>query len=187
MGSNPSNFQDPSNPVEQVSWDDIQPFLAKLNVAGTRRVPSAKTGRAATDMKYALPTEAQWEYACRAGTTMAFCSGDNAAMLGEYGWYRSNSSGRTHLVGQRKPNPWGLFDMHGNVWEWCVDWYGADYYGQSAQSDPPGPLAGSARVHRGASWYDTPGFCRSAHRNGHAPGDRYNSVGFRLALVPADE
>jgi len=118
-----------------VSWDDIQPFLTKLNVTSTLRVPSARTARAATEMKYSLPTEAQWEYACRAGTTMAFFFGDSTAMHGEHGWFSGNSARKTHPAGQLKPNAWGLYDTHGNVWEWCADWYGAKYYGQSPPSD----------------------------------------------------
>ena len=184
MGNNPSKFQDPSSPVEQVSWDDIQRFLAKLNTAGTRRVPSAKTARAATEMKYALPTEAQWEYVCRGGTTTAFSFGDSVAMLGECAWSRSNSGGKTHPVDGLKANAWNLYDMYGNVWEWCMDWDAADYYAQSPPTDPPGPLSGSNRVYRGGGWASHPRSCRSASRNSYVPGHRNDGLGFRLALVP---
>jgi len=197
MGNNPSRFQGPTNPVEMVSWDDIQPFLVKLNaVAGTLRVPSAGEGKVprsprtpspkwpfgALPMMFALPTEAQWEYACRAGTTTAFCFGDNAALLNDYGWWGANAGGKTHPVGQRKPNAWGLFDMHGNVWEWCADWYGADYYAQSPPVDPLGPPGGSYRVIRGGSWYHPPRYCRATFRINDPgyPGDRR---GFRVALI----
>ena len=119
MGSNPSHFKGPKNPVEQVSWDDCQQFLVKLN---------AKSGGQGS--KFVLPTEAQWEYACRAGSTGKFCFGDDEKQLGEYAWYEANSGDKTHPVGEKKPNTFGLHDMHGNVWEWCQDWYGE--YGAEA-------------------------------------------------------
>jgi formylglycine-generating enzyme required for sulfatase activity len=175
IGNNPSKYQGPTNPVEQVSWEDIQPFLAKLNTLFERK-----------GMRFTLPTEAQWEYACRAGTTTAFCFGDDAALLNEYGWYTSNSGRKTHPVGQGKPNAWGLFDMHGNVWEWCADWYGEDYYAQSAPVDPVGPPGGSGRVFRGGAWDRAPGLCRAAFRYLDGPGHRFGNLGFRLALVPTD-
>jgi len=174
MGNNPSKYQGPTNPVEQVSWEDIQPFLAKLNMSFERK-----------GMRFTLPTEAQWEYACRAGTTTAFCFGDNAALLNEYGWYTSNSGGKTHPVGQGKPNAWGLFDMHGNVSEWCADWYATDYYAQSPPIDPVGPPGGLNRVHRSGALYEPSGHCRAAFRNHNGPGSRFVNLGCRLALVPA--
>ena len=174
MGDNPSEFKGPKNPVEQVRWDDCQKFLLKLN---------AKTG--GQGGKFVLPTEAQWEYACREGSTGKFCFGDDEKQLGEYAWYRYNSGDKTHGVGEKKPNAWGLYDMHGNVWEWCADWYGA--YGAEAADDPSGPTTGPYRVSRGGSWFDVGRFCQSAFRNYFGPGFRYNFLGLRVARVPADK
>jgi formylglycine-generating enzyme required for sulfatase activity len=139
VGENPSNVKGPKNPVENVSWDDCQVFLRRLN---------EKVGGG----KFGLPTEAQWEYACRAGSTTRWCFGNSDSALGEYAWCEENSDGTTHPVGQKKPNAWGLYDMHGNVWEWCQDWFDSGYYGKSPVDDPPGPAAGSGRVHRGGGW-----------------------------------
>jgi formylglycine-generating enzyme required for sulfatase activity len=169
MKSNPSRFKGDDRPVEQVSWYDCQEFCRKLSVR------EGKT--------YRLPTEAEWEYACRAGTTTAYCFGDDPAQLGEYAWYRGNSNQKTHPVGQKKANAWGLYDMHGNVWQWCLDWYG-DYPG-SDQVDPQGPAWGPARVVRGGCWGLDPRSCRSAHRYWDVPGNRYFALGCRLALVPS--
>lgn len=161
MGSNPSKFKGDENlPVERVSWEDVQEFISKLNSRSSKYT-------------YRLPTEAEWEYACRAGTT-----GDYAGNLDSMGWYASNSGDKTHAVGQKQPNAWGLYDMHGNVWEWCSDWYGD--YPSGTVTDPSGASSGSLRVHRGGSCYSSAEFCRSALRNGHAPDYRYGNVGFRL-------
>ena len=149
MGANPSLFKGAKLPVERVSWDDCQSFLTKLKA----KVPG-------TD--FSLPTEAQWEYACRAGTTTEYCFGDAEAALGDHAWYDGNSESKTHEVGKKKPNAWGLFDMHGNVWEWCSDWYGA--YTAAEAVDPSGPSSGSSRVLRGGSWFFYASFCRSAFR-----------------------
>jgi len=166
MGSNPSHFSNCGDdcPVESVSWNDCQDFIRKLNgmVSGGN---------------FRLPTEAEWEYACRAGTT-----GPYAGDLDAIGWYGKNSGGKTHGVGQKKPNAWGLYDMHGNVWEWCQDWYG-DYPAGSV-TDPSGPSAGSYRVLRGGGWDRSAGVCRSANRYGDVPGIRYFYYGFRLAALP---
>jgi formylglycine-generating enzyme required for sulfatase activity len=142
MGSNPSYFEGDNRPVERVSWNDVQEFIKKLN---------AKEG----GDKYRLPTEAEWEYACRAGSNGKWHFGDNENQLGDYAWYTANSGNETKPVGQKKPNAFGLHDMHGNVWEWCQDWYGKDYYGNSPKTDPTGPSSGSYRVYRGGSWPDT--------------------------------
>jgi len=175
MGDNPSNFKGPKNPVEEVSWDDCQGFLAKLNAK------HAGTGR-----QFTLPTEAQWEYACRAGSTTQFSFGDDEASLDEYAWFSDNSDSQTHPVGQKKANAWNLYDMHGNVWEWCQDRYDSGYYANSPTNDPSGPALGSNRVNRGGGWCNYARSCRSASRDGYSPGYRLNYLGFRLASVPVD-
>ncbi|MDO4576192.1 MAG: SUMF1/EgtB/PvdO family nonheme iron enzyme [Planctomycetia bacterium] len=184
MGSNPSYYKGSKRPVECVSWHDCVEFCEKL---------SQESG-----LKITLPTEAQWEYACRAGTTTAYSFGDSKDELYRYGNYcdksctgdfswkdTSHTDGhdKTAPVGSFKPNPWGLYDMHGNVWEWCQDWYDEDYYAESPTSDPKGPDSGSSRVDRGGSWYYFAGGCRSAYRyyNVHA---NWYDVGFRLLFVP---
>jgi formylglycine-generating enzyme required for sulfatase activity len=167
MGDNPSFFKDCGHdcPVEEVSWDDAQKFISKLNqMEGTN--------------KYRLPTEAEWEYACRAGTKTTY-SFDEVDKLGEYAWYAANSGGQTHPVGTKKPNAWGLYDMHGNVWEWCQDWYG-DYPSDSVV-DPKGSDSGQYRVLRGGSWYYAAGRIRSAIRSGFNPDSPSISFGFRVA------
>jgi formylglycine-generating enzyme required for sulfatase activity len=169
MGTNPSHFQNnPQNPVEKVSWNDAQAFCQKL---------SQITGKT-----YRLPTEAEWEYACRAGTTTRYYFGDDASQLGDYAWYKGNSRYKTHPVGEKKPNAWGLYDMSGNVFEWCEDDWHGNYIGA--------PTDGSAwlkngngndnRYHlnclRGGSWCYNPDNCRSAYRNN----SNYNGLGFRV-------
>lgn len=181
MGSNPSNFKGDNLPVEDVSWYDANNFCAKLTAQ------EKAAGRLPEGYEYTLPTEAQWEYACRAGTTTALNSGknltqeyDNCPNLGEVGWYTSNSGSKTHEVGQKKPNEWGLYDMHGNVWEWCKDWYGS--YSTGAVTDPVGPSTGSRRVIRGGSWYFNANYCRSAYRYYDFPDNDYYDFGFRAVL-----
>jgi len=168
MGTNPSSFKGAKNPVDSVSWDDCQEFLKKLNALGKERG------------QFRLPTEAEWEYACRAGTKTRFCSGDADGGLADYAWFDANSGGAPHPVGTRKPNAWGLHDTHGNVWEWCADWYGEDYYGKSLRDDPTGPATGSIRVLRGGSWFNDAGLCRSAFRN--FPDLRIAYLGFRVVV-----
>jgi formylglycine-generating enzyme required for sulfatase activity len=168
MGSNPSSFTgDDTRPVESVSWDDVQLYIEALNAQNDGFV-------------YRLPTEAEWEYACRAGTT-----GDYAGDLDAMAWYSSNSGSQTHPVGQKEPNAWGLYDMHGNVWEWVQDRYSSSYYSVSPGTDPPGPTSGSYRVHRGGAWYSSAIRCRSAYRGGDSPGDRHSGLGFRLVRTSA--
>ena len=184
MGSNPSYFDTcgVDCPVEYVSWNDIQDFIAALN---------AMDGRI-----YRLPTEAEWEYAARAGTTTAFYNGGITELycgldpnLDAIGWYCGNDdvdgSSTTHPVARKQPNAWGLYDMSGNVWEWCQDWYGT--YPTGAVSDPGGPSTGSYRVLRGGSLYNVAPYCRSAYRRHRNPSDRYDSSGFRLALSPSSD
>jgi formylglycine-generating enzyme required for sulfatase activity len=166
MGNNPSQFKGNANhPVENVSWDDVQEFIRRLN---------AKEGGA----RYRLPTEAEWEYVARAGTTTHWSFGDSESQLGRYTWYDGNAKRQTHPVGQLQPNPWGLYDMHGNVYEWVQDWYGK--YASDTAVDPAGPSSGSVRVDRGGSWGSTARNCRSALRFLGAPGGRVDDLGFRL-------
>jgi formylglycine-generating enzyme required for sulfatase activity len=170
MGSNPSHWKGPDLPVEMVSWEDCQNFMKRLN---------ENTKYQLKGHVIALPTEAQWEYACRAGTTTRWSFGDNETAMGEHGWYNSNSGGQTHPVGQKKANPWGLFDMHGNVWEWCQD--SCRSYGGDAR-DPEGPISGQERCRRGGSWFDSPIPCRSTFRNDGLPTHRDMSKGFRACM-----
>jgi len=169
MGTNPSYFKNCDNcPVEKVSWDDIQQFLTNLN---------AKTGKT-----YRLPTEAEWEYAARGGSSSRGYKYAGSNTLSDVAWYTDNSGSKTHPVGQKKANELGLYDMSGNVWEWCQDWY-ADYP-TIRTSNPRRPSTGSIRVGRGGSWSGGVQYCRVAYRNGHTPFRRYRDVGFRLARTP---
>lgn len=179
IGSNPSWFLGDSNhPVEQVSWNDATSYCNQL----TQQERNA--GRIPTNCVYRLPTEAEWEYACRAWTSTRFNYGDDLGYTNanQYEWDFDNSTNQTHAVGQKQPNPWGLYDMHGNVFEWCQDWYGP-YLGGSA-TDPQGPATGLYRVHRGGSWTYYAWHCRSAFRDYRLPGSGYYSVGFRVVLAP---
>ncbi len=169
MGRNPSYFKGAQNPVEMVSWDDAVEFCKKL---------SAKTGK-----KVRLPTEAEWEYACRAGSHSRFYFGDDDGTLGEYAWYTINGGGKPHPVGQKKPNAWGLYDMYGNVREWCADWYGVKYYGESPKIDPTGPVEGNLRVLRGGAWWYPPKGLRSAYRDCEKQGFNIDfSISFRVVV-----
>jgi formylglycine-generating enzyme required for sulfatase activity len=166
MRANPSHFKGDKLPVEQVNWDNCQEFLKKLQ--------SKSPG-----LKLSLPTEAQWEYACRAGSKTEYVSGDDASGLGEYAWFYASFRGTTHDVGVKRPNAWGLYDMHGNVWEWCQDWYGA--YAAGAAKDPSGASSGIGRVIRGGAWSNDATVLRSAFRGWLTPGGRSNNGGFRVA------
>ena len=174
MGKNPSEFASDSNrPVERVSWNEASEFCRKLS-----EFPAEKAAGAV----YRLPTEAEWEYACRAGTTTRFDFGDDPASMDQHAWWRSSSQGRTQPVGRLQPNAWALFDMHGNVWEWCADWWAADYYAKSPAADPAGPDSGAERVLRGGAWkYDNPLNFRCAFRNHDLPAKGYHDNGFRVA------
>ena len=173
-GTNPSHFKGAELPVEQVSWEDSQVFLEKVNAL-------------ASGGGFRLPTEAEWEYACRAGTETAFCYGNrlDATMANFDGNYPYGGGGtgvyrqKTTRVGMFKPNGWGLYDMHGNVWEWCQDWYGG--FSVGAEIDPTGAASGSRRVLRGGSWIHVASRCRSAYRGGDAPSSRNDNLGFRVA------
>ena len=171
-GGNPSGFKGARRPVDTVSWDDCQNFLAKLQ---------AKTGR-----KFALPTEAQWEFACRAGTTSPWSFGDAEARAGDYAWIGENSGNATHPVGEKKPNAWGLYDVHGNVWEWCADWYEKHSYPSSDATDPSGPPSGTAHILRGGAWGEHPNNIRSAVRNCLGPDGRHDGTGLRCVLLAAE-
>ena len=174
MGNNPSQFKgDPQRPVESVSWNDAMEFCRQL---------SEKEGK-----EYRLPIEAEWEYACRAGSRTEWCFGDSESQLAGYAWYFDNSDHTTHPVGQKKPNGWGLYDMHGNVWEWCSDWYVRDYYENSSANDPQGPSSGSHRVIRGGSWNTVACYSRSANRFDYSPGNRSGILGFRVCLAWTDD
>ena len=158
--------------VENVSWEEAKEFCEKLSALEAEK----KSGRV-----YRLPTEAEWEYACRAGTKTKYYSGDAEDDLEKVGWYAANSGGRTHAVGEKKEaNAFGLFDMHGNVWEWCADWYGSDYYKNSPKKDQESPKSGPSRVRRGGCWNYDARDCRAAYRNDVAPGYRSSIFGFRV-------
>jgi formylglycine-generating enzyme len=167
MGNNPSSFKGRDNPVERVSWNDVQEFIDRLN---------NQSGR-----KYRLPTEAEWEYAARSGGKREKYSGTSQeADLGQYAWYSDNSGNQTHPMGEKRPNGLGLYDMTGNVWEWCADWYGENYYQDSPKDNPRGLGNGQYRVLRGGSWDSDPRDVRAAFRIRDDPANRYYYVGVRL-------
>lgn len=168
MGRDPSSFAGADHPVETVSWTDARGFCEKL--AATTRVPVT------------LSTEAQWEYLCRAGTRTRYSFGDDGKDLSRYGWAVGGSDGRHHPVGARLPNAWGLYDVHGNVGEWCLDWYGANDYQQQAGDDPGGPETGATRVWRGGSWASLETRTTSSYRDSFAPDRKVDYVGFRVVF-----
>lgn len=166
MGSNPSYFEGDGLPVEQVSWDDCQKFIRKLN---------SLTGR-----NFRLPTEAEWEFACRGGNNSRGYKYSGSNYIDNVAWYDGNSGDKTHPVATKSPNELGIYDMSGNVWEWCADWYGD--YSSGRQTNPKGPYDGSYRVGRGGSWFIYARFCRSSYRISYYPTFRFNFLGLRLAL-----
>jgi formylglycine-generating enzyme required for sulfatase activity len=175
-GTNPSEFKGDGRPVEQVNWEEAVDFCRRLSDLAEEKA----AGRV-----YRLPAEAEWEYACRAGSKSAYYFNDDPEELADYGWYTSNSEFQTQPAGQMKPNAWGLYDMHGNVWEWCADWYGD--YPTGEVTDPAGPGVGSSRVVRGGSWFHSAVYCRSANRSKAIPAVRSSGFGFRVALnSPSD-
>lgn len=166
MGNNPSSFKGVNQPANNISWEEAQEFIEKINI-----LSKAYT--------YRLPTEAEWEYACRAGSTET-----HAGDLDQMAWYEANSGGKSHPVGKKKPNAWGLYDMHGNVQEWCQDWYGE--YPSETVTDPQGPKNGTDKVLRGGGWHNHPKSCRSASRVIGMPSNHYFYVGFRLVRIPKE-
>jgi formylglycine-generating enzyme required for sulfatase activity/Tol biopolymer transport system component len=171
MGVNPSKRKAKENPVERTQWTDAVRFCNKCSeIESLKQCYDLQTW--ACDYSadgYRLPTEAEWEYACRAGTNAKYCFGDDEAELAKYAWFKPGSDGKTRPVGQKLPNRWGLFDMHGNVWQWCNDWYAEDYYPSSPNDNPKGPPAGKQRVLRGGAWDSTPDKCRAAYRHKELP------------------
>jgi len=169
-GENPAIFRvfedSPNRPVEYVTWNQVDKYIEKLNELNLG--------------KFRLPTEAEWEYACRAGTQSPYYWGSEMAVNGssEYAWANSRSHSSTNPVGMKKPNAWGLYDMSGNVWEWCSDWYGP--YSAEPKIDPTGPKKGKLKVFRGGSWFDFYESHRSANRHKHAPNEPYSAIGLRL-------
>jgi formylglycine-generating enzyme required for sulfatase activity len=188
MGENPSEFTgDKRRPVENVFWLDAVRFFNRLSERAGREPYYRIDGENVTvegGDGYRLPTEAEWEYACRAGTTSRWSCGDEEDDLDRVAWYAANADGTTHPVGEKEPNAWGLFDMHGNVLEWCWDWYDEDYYNSSPVSDPQGPSEASFRVFRGGCWWFDAWRCRAAFRRRFVPAGRHIFLGFRVAAVP---
>jgi len=179
MGTEPWKDKISGKPGENhaaswMNWYEASEFCERL---------SKKTGRIV-----ALPTEAQWEYACRAGTTTTFCFGDDTSELGDYAWYQDNTrktgEAYAHGVGQKKPNAWGLYDMHGNVWEWCRDWYAKDFYAKGKKADPENTTETPHRAIRGGSWHNDPRYCRAAARNSwNTSNYRHYNYGFRVVAA----
>ena len=175
MGKNPSNFPgDTNRPVEKVSHNDAVTFCSRV----TKR--ESEAGHLPAGWEYRLPTEAEWEYACRAGTTNLFSFGDGTTEADQYAWTLENSDSTTHPVGQKRPNPWGLYDMHGNVWEWCNDWF--EPYPAANLTDPIGPAQSKYKVFRGGGWNNEIGMARASTRFMMVPANGIHFVGFRLAL-----
>ena len=168
MGSNPSKFKGKRRPVEYVSWEDCQTFISKLN--------------SITGKQYRLPTEAEWEYAARGGNRSKGYKYSDSNTLSNVAWYSDNSGSKTHEVMTKSPNGLGLYDMSGNVWEWCSDWYDREYYAISPSNNPKGPSSGSNRVWRGGGWNSIARGCRVSYRDDCKPSGRDSRLGLRLVL-----
>jgi len=186
VGKNPSRWKGGGNPVEQVRWSDAVRYCnARSRLEGLEACYDLKTWECNFDADgYRLPTEAEWEYACRAETKTAYFFGDNPSKLGSYAWYEDNSGGKPQPVGEKRPNPWGLCDMCGNVWEWCNDYYKVDYYQEGPEENPRGPKTGENKVVRGGAWKFSAESCRSGYRYNEDPGYvdacfGYDIYGFR--------
>jgi len=180
IGANPSAFQGQTNlPVEKITWNEANAYCVKLSIR------EREAGRLPPGFVYRLPTEAEWEYVCRAGTNTRFSFGDDSGNteLGAHAWFTNNSDSSSHPVGQLKPNAWGLYDLHGNVWEWCHDLW-QDAYPGGTLTNYTGPTEGWLRVARGGSWLYDASFCRSANRDNYGPDNRCSDIGFRIALAP---
>ena len=176
-GKNPSHFPgDTNRPMEKVTYFDAVAYCAAVSQR------EAAAGHLPPRFEYRLPTEAEWEYACRAGTTNLYSFGGDASEIDRYAWTLENSGGTTHPVGQKQPNAWGLYDMHGNVWEWCQDWFAQ--YPKADLTNPAGPIEGKIKVFRGGGWNHTADMARAANRFMMSPSNGIYFVGFRLALAP---
>src|SRR6266576_1564765 len=193
MGSNPSRWKGDRNPVEQVRWSDAVGFCNKRSeLDGLQPCYDLKTWKCNFDANgYRLPTEAEWEYACRAGTTTAYFFGETPAKLGDYAWFSKNAGGHPRPAGQKQPNPWGLYDICGNVWEWCNDFYKVDYYQETPRDNPRGPNEGQTKVVRGGAWRFSAENCRSGYRYNENPGYAdvcfgYDIYGFRCVRKSSD-
>lgn len=182
MNTNPSRFKSPANPVEQVSWEMAAVFCNKLSeFSGLSACYDEDTWECDYSRNgFRLPTEAEWEYACRAGTTSEYHTGNNLTDLSYAAWLHENSDGSTHPVGSKSKNNWGLYDMHGNVWEWCNDWYDENYYLDSPRYNPAGPESGKFKIMRGGGWIYYPKPARSAFRGYEKPQYRFDYIGFRV-------
>lgn len=172
MGFVPSKSKNALNPIEMVSWEEANRFCKVLTALPAER---------RANRVYRLPAEAEWEYACRAGNESDYCFGNRQEVLSKFAWFIGNSGGKAQQVGQGLPNAWGLYDMHGNVFEWCSDRWGD--YPSGPVTDPQGPVEGTNRVGRGGSWGHNAGYCKSAFRHLYSSSDRYDSLGFRLVMT----
>ena len=186
MGKNPSRWKADRNPVEQVRWSDAVRYCnERSRLEGLQPCYDLNTWQCNFNANgYRLPTEAEWEYACRAGTKTNYFFGNDPSKLKDYAWFKDNAGGKPQPVGQKPPNPWGLYDMHGNVWEWCNDFYKVDYYQESPEENPRGPATGETKVVRGGAWKFSAESCRSGYRYNEDPGYidvcfGYDIYGFR--------